>query len=223
MYGCLKFFDTKKEAQMTIDSKILRKVSQYKPQKGLDVSARLFFYLSMLRHKLVKEHSQRVSLLAESVAKVLKKDKKAAFFAGLLHDIGKLLLPHELFDGHDITDAEYEIVKQHAYWGYKILEKLHLFVAVCCGLHHGLYRSGYGITMKNLPKNWSPTTAKKALEISTIVSICDFIDSATHRKTKIKDGSDRNGNNLREMLREKYPNDFLIIDAALEMNKKLGL
>ena len=63
-------------------------------------------------------------------------------------------------------------------------------------------------------------TIKKVLNISTIISICDFVDAYSHRDTKIKDGSDEAGPTLREMLLGKYPEDRLLIDAALEENKK---
>lgn len=198
---------------------VQNKIIKYKPKGGLDHTARFFLALCEINHASTKAHVERVALLAEATAKKLKKDAKATFFAGLLHDIGKLILPAELFDGHNIDATEYERVKTHAQAGFKVLQKFHLFIALCAGLHHNLYKAGYGVTVDLFPKNWSPATIKKVLDISMILSICDFVDAFTHRTTKIKDGSDLGQiqSNLQEMLYVKYPNDHFLIDTILNL------
>ena len=95
----------------------------------------------------------RVALLSEEVARRQEKDAKAAFFGGLLHDIGKIVLPHQLFDGHDIDPVEYTEVKKHAIAGFEVLRKFHEFVALCAGTHHALYASGYGLELKDFPSD----------------------------------------------------------------------
>jgi len=197
---------------------VLEKIDTYEPRGGLEHTARLFLALSGVNHRQVKGHIERVALLAEAVAVKLQKDAKATFFAGLLHDVGKIILPADLFDGHNIDAKEYAKVKEHAMGGFEVLKQFHHFTALCAGLHHALYKKGYGLTMDDFPAEWGLETIKKVLEISAIISICDFIDAFTHRKTKIKDGSDKGSPDLREMLREKYPNDHLMIDIALREN-----
>ena len=194
---------------------VQNKITRYKPKGGLDHTTRFFLALCEINHESTKDHVERVALLAEAAAKKLKKDAKATFFAGLLHDLCKLVLPASLFDGHDITADEYSMIKTHAQAAFKVLQKFHLFIALCAGLHHNMYKAGYGITVDMFPKNWSPATIKKVLDISTILSICDFVDAFTHRITKIKDGSDANAKTLKEMLYEKYLNDHIIVDAVL--------
>jgi hypothetical protein len=105
---------------------------------------------------------------------------------------------------------------------FKALQKFHLFVALCAGFHHNLYKAGYGLTVDMFPKEWSPATIKKVLDISTIISICDFVDAFTHRDTKIKDGSDQGQAepDLKDMLYNKYPNDMLIVDTVLKHIEK---
>lgn len=196
------------------------KIKKYSPKGELSHTAKLFLVFCELNHCSTKDHVERVALLSEATAKKLKKDTKAAFFAGLLHDIGKMLLPHQLFDGHNINAEEYSKVKEHAILGFKALKEFHMFTAYCAGLHHNLYQRGYGVDVKDFPSNWSAATIKKVLDISTIISICDFVDAYTHRTTEIKDGSNNNSPDLRIMLYEKYPNDLLTVDIVLKNLEK---
>jgi len=191
------------------------KITSYQPQGGLDTSSRLFIHMVSVRHPEVRDHCERVALLAEGVALKLEMDAKAAFFAGLLHDIGKAMLPASLFDGHNINAEEYALVKEHAYDGFTILKDMHLFTALCCGAHHAMYKAGYGVTQEDFPKEWGIFTVKKVLEVATIVSVADFIDAFTHRTTTIKDGTQ--GPTLSSMLEGKYPDDRLIVHTALKL------
>lgn len=207
---------------MSIKTMVSRKIKAYQPKGGLDHTARLIIALCDVNHQDVRCHIERVSLLCEATAKVLKKDPKAAFFGGLLHDVGKIVLPFGLFDGHNISAEEYALVKTHALAGFKSLRKLHYFVALCAGLHHALYKAGYGLTVADFPR-WNPGTIKKMLEISAIISICDFVDAFTHRQTQIKDGSNQAGPSLLEMLQQKYPDDHVVIEVVLREHVRLAL
>ena len=208
---------------MNTDTKILRKISNYQPKGGLGHTAELILSLSVVNHTQVKKHLERVALLSEETARRQKKDNKAAFFAGLLHDVGKILLPYKLFDGHNINSEEYGEVKRHAIAAYMAMEDRHLFTALCAGLHHNLYKKGYGLKMGDFPTDLSPATIKKVLDIAMIISICDFVDAFTHRDTKILDGSDKKSPKLKKMLQEKYPNEFQTIEIVLQVNKDLCL
>lgn len=196
--------------------KVQDKITAYQPQGGLDTSSKLFLHMAAVRHPEVRDHCERVGLLAEAAALKLEKDAKAAFFAGLLHDIGKVMLPSALFDGHNINADEYSLVKEHAYDGFIILKDMHLFTAICCGAHHAMYAAGYGVGQEDFPKEWGIVSVKKVLEIATIVSICDFVDAYTHRKTEIKDGSDKAGTDLATMLETKYPEDHQVVKTVLK-------
>lgn len=201
---------------MTLQELIQKKIKYYQPKNGLDHVANFFIAMASVRHDKVVGHIERVALLAELVALKQQMDTKATFFAGLLHDVGKVLLPFRLFDGHNIDAQEYEEVKQHALLGAQALKEQYLFTSLCAGLHHAMYQKGYGLTLKDFPEVIGPATAKKILQIAAVVSICDFIEAFTHRNTKIKDGSDNSSQDLKEMLYQKYPDDHLLIDIALE-------
>jgi HD domain len=214
--------EVKMAQENCLDEIVAAKIKQYQPKNGLDRTAEIILAFCGINHPLVKEHNERVALLAEAVALVLRVDPKATFFAGILHDAGKLTISCDLFDGHDITQPEYEKVKEHALAGFKALRKHHQFVALCAGYHHAMCFHGYGLTADDFPKEWHMGTIKKILDISAILAVCDFIDAFTHRKTKIKDGSDQAAPDLKGMLYAKYPDDHAIIDIALAKNIELG-
>lgn len=208
---------------MEISDIVLKKIDEYKPKGGLDHTAKLFLKLGSINHQQVKKHQERVALLSEEIAIRTGKDPKPAFFGGLMHDNAKYSLPYDLFEDRNISDEDYQEIKKHAIEGFKLLKDFHQFTALCAGLHHALYKSGYGLTLKDFPPEWDLELVKKVLDISVIISIADFIDAFTHRKTSIKDGSDKKSLSLEEMLKAKYPNDHTTIEVALKVQKELNM
>jgi hypothetical protein len=173
------------------------------------------FYKSLLnlKHQSAAQHVTRVARLAARTAKYLHKDAKAAYLGGIFHDLGKLSLPPELFNGSDITKEQYEIIKQHPVLAFTALKDTFLFSSLIAGLHHNVSNANnYGVNSVDIPKSFSPTTIKKLLDIATIVSVCDFIDAFTTRTTTLIDS---NGSNLVQLLLDKFPNDYSIVQAAL--------
>jgi len=72
-------------------------------------------------------HSESVANIASNIAQKMslsKNEIKDTYWAGMVHDIGKLLVPlHILNKDETLTDSEYELIKKHPYWGYKALSK----------------------------------------------------------------------------------------------------
>lgn len=196
---------------------IIDKIRAYHPKGGLDTTAIFSLDLMKPNHAKVRIHTENVALMAESIALMLKKDAKAAFFAGLMHDTGKITLPGYLFDGRDITADEYAEVKKHAISGFISLKEVHLFIAYCAGLHHALYEKGYGLTIHDFPKKWQPRTVKKALEIAAIIAVCDDIEAFLTRKTKMKGDAGKPGMSLKERLEIKFPDDLQVVDLVLKI------
>lgn len=198
-----------------LDALVLRKMKGYYLPAGIAFSARFYLTLIGIYHGPVKTDSLRIALFAEAVAQKMRKDPKAAFLGGLFHDTGKLLFPGYLFDGREITTEEYKALKAHARIGFEIWKSLDPLIALCAGLHHPYHDSGNEVTDADFPRDWNTEIIQKGKELAIIVSVCDFIDAATHRHTHLKDGSNRNGNGLKEMLQEKYPDHPEIVEAAL--------
>ncbi|MFO7819387.1 MAG: HD-GYP domain-containing protein [Halanaerobacter sp.] len=72
-------------------------------------------------------HSENVAEMAEEIAQEMdlsSKQVKDSYWAGMVHDIGKLLVPLEILNKEErLTDEEYETIKNHPQWGYKALRK----------------------------------------------------------------------------------------------------
>ncbi len=72
-----------------------------------------------------KGHSENVAKIAAAIAKEMNLSKQTirnTYWAGLVHDIGKLLIPLDIINKNGkLTDKEYELIKKHPVWGSKAL------------------------------------------------------------------------------------------------------
>jgi len=72
-----------------------------------------------------KGHSENVARLASAIAKEMnlsRKKIKNTYWAGLVHDIGKLLIPLNILNKQEkLTEQEFELIKKHPVWGSKAL------------------------------------------------------------------------------------------------------
>src|SRR5690606_29944156 len=86
---------------------------------------RLFATLVAERDEGTAGHCERVAQNAVSVGRVLglpKNDLKALYWAGLLHDLGKIGVPEDILRKPGrLTGDEYTVMKRHARLGYEIL------------------------------------------------------------------------------------------------------
>ena len=120
-------------------------------------------------------HSLNVSLICRRFGKWLKVDEQALdtlTLCGLLHDIGKLLIPGEILNKPgQYTDEEFELVKKHTRYGYELLKDLPIdpHIKIAALLHHERCDgSGY-------PMGQSRDIDSYAL----IVAIADVYDAMT--------------------------------------------
>jgi HD-GYP domain-containing protein (c-di-GMP phosphodiesterase class II) len=95
-------------------------------------------------------HSTGVAACACGIGEILglvEKELQQLELAGLLHDIGKLVVPNAIFcKPAKLTPEEYAVIRQHPYCSYQILSRVRGFekVAKWAGHHHErLDGSGY--------------------------------------------------------------------------------
>jgi putative nucleotidyltransferase with HDIG domain len=121
-------------------------------------------------------HSVNVSIISYIIAKWLnypKEDIRIITLCGLLHDIGKIMVPKEILTKPGrLNDAEFDIMKQHVNYGYDCIKDkaIDLRVKQCCLLHHEkVDGSGYPFGLKG---DQIPNIVK-------IITIADIYDAMT--------------------------------------------
>lgn len=124
----------------------------------------------------VYAHCLNVALIARIIGKWLKMpadDLKTLTLCGLLHDIGKTLIPEDLLNKRDkLTDDEYDLLCQHAQFGHDLLGNLPLDSRVkkAAFMHHERCDgSGYPCH----------ATAEAIDDYANIIAIADVYDAMT--------------------------------------------
>lgn len=78
-----------------------------------------------IHDEYTKYHSQNVATVAEKIARCMNLEDKTVvqiYYAGLVHDIGKALIPVEIINKNGrLTPEEFSIVKKHPTIGYEAL------------------------------------------------------------------------------------------------------
>ncbi|MCX7779883.1 MAG: HD domain-containing protein, partial [Negativicutes bacterium] len=117
-----------------------------------DVSsiAEIFATIVDRTSRFTASHSWGVAAVAAFLAKTkgyCPEEVKMMRIAGLFHDLGKLAIPNHLLEKPGkLTGREFAIIKQHAYYSYRILEQIDGFTTIAewAAYHHEtLDGSGY--------------------------------------------------------------------------------
>ncbi len=125
-------------------------------------------------------HCLNVALIARTIGKWLKipaEDLETLTLSGLLHDIGKALIPDDLLNKQGkLTDEEYDLLCQHSQLGYDLLRPLPLnsHVKKAALMHHERCDgSGYP----------GSATTDAIDDFANIVAIADVYDAMTAART----------------------------------------
>ena len=120
---------------------------------SIDANPRAFISIAQLknRHEYTYMHSVAVCALMINLARELRFNEAAvrdAGMAGLLHDIGKAVMPVEILDKPGaLEDHEYDVMKTHPERGHELLSKSsgvsHNALEVCLRHHEKFDGSGY--------------------------------------------------------------------------------
>ncbi len=125
-------------------------------------------------------HSSRVAQYSKEIAHHLGKSieyQDEIYFVALLHDIGKIGIPDNILNKNTkLTDAEYEIIKQHPNIGVEILKNITEMPNIEIGAHYHHERydgKGYpeGLAGNEIP------------EIARIIAVADAYDTMTSRRS----------------------------------------
>jgi len=147
--------------------------------KSLNANESALACMTFIRSKdeYLLEHSVNVGLLLGVFARARRLDEKTTrdlVSGGLLHDIGKILVPDEILNKPGkLTGEEWQEMQRHVSYGEQILDVtagLSDITRSICKLHHErLDGSGYP---RNLP-------AEEITEYGRMSAICDVYDAIT--------------------------------------------
>ena len=119
---------------------------------SLDETIELARFMSRIidfRSNYTVMHSSGVAATAVRLAEIIgmsEDECKMMMIAGYLHDVGKLKVPKYILDKNDkLTDAEFNIVKEYAYYTHLLLKDIDGFdqISRWASLHHEKL-NGYG-------------------------------------------------------------------------------
>lgn len=125
-------------------------------------------------------HSMRVAEYSKEIAKRMKKSEKEQeliYYAGLLHDVGKIRVPGSIINKPGkLTDEEYEQIKVHPITSYHILKDIYddMSIAIGAKFHHERFDGeGYpnGLKGDDIP------------EIARIIGVADTYDAMTSNRS----------------------------------------
>lgn len=125
-------------------------------------------------------HSLRVAEYSKEIARRMNKSEKeqeTIYYAGLLHDVGKIRIPFEVINkAGKLTDEEFEQIKIHPVTSYHILKDIFDDVQVKNGakFHHERYDgTGYpnGLKGENIP------------ETARIIGVADAYDAMASNRS----------------------------------------
>jgi HD-GYP domain-containing protein (c-di-GMP phosphodiesterase class II) len=197
------------------------------PESELDVvvSTRLFSEVVQalantveIRDPYTDGHQKRVSLLSSEIGKQMGLPQSQLYcirLAGLIHDIGKLVIPSEILSKPGkLSDSEFNLIKSHPYVGYDIIKVIQFpwpIAHMILQHHERVNGSGYpsGLSQQDI------------LIEARILAVADVIDAmSSDRPYRPALGMDQA---LLEIIKNKsvlYDGD--VVDACLRVFNQNG-
>jgi len=125
-------------------------------------------------------HSERVAEYSLKLAQKLNltsEECKEIFYAGLVHDVGKIAVPESIINKPGkLTDEEFEVIKRHPGRGEKILKQIEdmPYLALGAKYHHERYDG------KGYP---SHAAGEEIPKLARIIAVADAYDAMTSQRS----------------------------------------
>jgi len=178
-------------------------------------------YLAPLRDKSPVthehyEHSIRVALVARAIARFMHLEEKALFYAGMLHDIGKVMVREEtLGKTNGWSEADALEMEAHVMDSWRMLRDRFDFTAAVIVRHHRFQRRGYP---EVLPPNLHQFSRGTEIEIdfyARLLALADVYD-AMHRINDATGGKALTGEEIKQRMFDTNPDQRYLIGQLYE-------
>ncbi|MBI2462980.1 MAG: HD domain-containing protein [Candidatus Spechtbacteria bacterium] len=155
-------------------------------------------------------HCLRVATLAYEVGVELNLSPAALFYAGLLHDFGKLSVPRKVLakSGIAFSSDDFQLVKGHPLYGYQFLKDRYPFSAEILLRHHYFQRNRYPDPLPMLDTKYSAAETMLIERCAQILALVDFYDAFRTRGQRSQTDS-----TVFEALMEEYPEERATIEC----------
>ncbi len=175
----------------------------------------IYKYLNLIKdkHQSSYEHSLRVGLIARQIAKFLGIDERALLYSGLLHDVGKTMVPTStLSKTEGWTPEDTANIETHVENGYKLLRDEFDFTAEVILRHHRFQSRPYPEELPKSQHEYSEDTKALIKEYGRILAMVDVYD-ALHRIND-KHGAKRalSGEEIRKQMFILNPDRLLLVE-----------
>jgi PAS domain S-box-containing protein len=198
-----------------------RKKNTQKMLKAMQETIKAMSMTVEARDPYTAGHQRRVAVLAEMIAERMglsEKQIKGIYFAGLIHDMGKIHIPAEILSKPSkLTEIEYALLKTHPQVGYDIMKSIDFpwpIAQIIYQHHERIDGSGYPLGLSK----------DDILIESQIISIADVVESmASHRPYRPSLGSDVALEEINKNKKVKYNEEIVKICTDLINKEKIDL
>jgi putative nucleotidyltransferase with HDIG domain len=146
-------------------------------------------YLKILKNRdsATYDHSVRVGILASKIAIYAAKpgiNAKMMLWAGLLHDIGKALIPTDVLNKKEsFTKDDYAAMEPHVKYGWDMLTNVHDYTAHIIVRHHQFGPNPYPKVLPPLPEHLNGK-AGMVHDAARLLALADYYDALMHRENE---------------------------------------
>jgi polar amino acid transport system substrate-binding protein len=181
-------------------------------------------YLLILKNRdaATYEHSVRVGILSSKIAIYAAKpgiSAKMMLWAGLLHDIGKALVPPGVLTKKAaFTQDDYAAMEPHVKYGWDMLNDVHDYTAHIIVRHHRFGSKPYPETLPPLPDHLV-SRAETIEAAARLLALADYYDALMNRD------NDKNGKTplTPKQKREIYMRDNADQKEFVELLESVGV
>ncbi len=164
-------------------------------------------------------HSLRVGLVGVKIAQFVHMKGRPIFFAGMLHDIGKVLVPLETLGRTEgWSEKDQQVISRHVMDGYRMLNGRFGFTAAVMVWHHRFQDNGYPKVLPAPAYGYSERTKLLIVEYGRLLALSDVYDALHRRNDKFKEGGGLSGAQVKEKMLLFNPDRVELIEALYGAN-----